>query len=253
MRHKRPAALNIGIDRDPAAVRAAAAIAGNGGARFLFEVGDALGFLAGYPFAGDELVYCDPPYLFETRSAGRGIYDYELGDDRHPALLDILAGLPCMAMVSGYWSELYATRLAGWQATSFPAMTRGGRQATEWLWCNFPPPVALHDYRHLGASFRERERIRRKKQRWTERLHRLPALERQALLAAMQEAGLLELASPGTAMQAFTAGSGDGGRHRQERRGRARTPGNGDAAGEGARKPAERRARSAAVLSASAV
>ncbi len=35
-------------------------------------------------------------------------------------------------------------------------MTRGVPLATEWLWCNFPPPVALHDYRHLGASYRER-------------------------------------------------------------------------------------------------
>ena len=67
-------------------------------------------------------------------------------------------------------------------------MTGGGRPATEWLWCNFPPPVTLHDYRYLGAGFRERERIKRKKQRWTDRLHRLPMLERRALLAAIEEA-----------------------------------------------------------------
>ena len=42
-------------------------------------------------------------------------------------------------------------------------MTRGVRLATEWLWCKFPPPVALHDYRHLGASYRERRRIKRLK------------------------------------------------------------------------------------------
>ena len=43
------------------------------------------------------------------------------------------------------------------------AMARGVRLATEWLWCNFPPPVALHDYWHLGASYRERGRIKRLK------------------------------------------------------------------------------------------
>ena len=42
-------------------------------------------------------------------------------------------------------------------------MTRGAWLATEWLWCNFPPPVALLDYRHLGASYRERRRIKRLK------------------------------------------------------------------------------------------
>ena len=65
-------------------------------------------------------------------------------------------------------------------------MTRGG-PAVEYLWFNFPPPVALHDYRYLGANFRERERIKRQKARWTARLLRMPALQRQALLAAIAE------------------------------------------------------------------
>jgi hypothetical protein len=65
-------------------------------------------------------------------------------------------------------------------------MTHGGPR-TEWLWCNFPEPIALHDYRYLGVGFRERERIKRKKQRWTDRLHRLPLLERRALLAAIEQ------------------------------------------------------------------
>jgi len=47
-----------------------------------------------------------------------------------------------MAMVSGYRSQLYAARLAGWSAITFQAMTCGGRPATEWLWFKFPPPVA---------------------------------------------------------------------------------------------------------------
>ena len=91
-------------------------------------------------------------------------------------------------MISGYWSALYADALKDWNSTHFQAMTRGGRTATEWLWYNYPEPVALHDYRFLGENFRERERIKRKKQRWTERLHSMPILERRALLAAIREA-----------------------------------------------------------------
>jgi DNA adenine methylase len=190
MRHKKPASLNIGIDRDPEAVKAVAraGIAGNGEGGFHFEAGDGLAFLRSYRFAGDELVYCDPPYLFGTRRSERTRYAFELGDaGEHRALLDILTALPCMVMISGYWSRLYAARLGHWHSVRFQAMTHGGPR-TEWLWSNFPEPVALHDYRHLGASFRERERIKRKKQRWTSRLHRLPMLERQALLAAIDEA-----------------------------------------------------------------
>ncbi len=40
--------------------------------------------------------------------------------------------------------------------------------------------IALHDYRYLGEDFRERERIKRKKQRWVNRLQTMPVLERQA-------------------------------------------------------------------------
>jgi DNA adenine methylase len=189
MRHKRPATLNIGIDADPEAVKAVAraGIAANGEGGFHLEAGDGLALLRSYRFAGDELVYCDPPYLFETRTGP--LYTCEFGDtDQHRQLLHILTALPCMVMISGYWSKLYAGRLRNWHSIKFQAMTRGGRPATEWLWCNFPEPVALHDYRHLGAGFRERERIKRKKQRWTSRLHRLPMLERHALLAAIDDA-----------------------------------------------------------------
>jgi hypothetical protein len=68
-------------------------------------------------------------------------------------LLDILTALPCMVMISGYWSRLYAKRLRDWHSVRFQVMTHGGPR-TEWLWSNFPEPVALHDYRDtlVGAS-----------------------------------------------------------------------------------------------------
>jgi hypothetical protein len=40
----------------------------------------------------------------------------------------------------------------------------------------------------LGEDFRQRERIKRKKQRWLNRLRTMPILERQALLAAIGDA-----------------------------------------------------------------
>ena len=57
----------------------------------------------------------------------------------------------------------------------------------EWLWMNFPSPFELHDYRYLGENFRERERIKRKKERWVSRLSRMDALERHALISAVGE------------------------------------------------------------------
>jgi hypothetical protein len=154
--------------------------------RFHFVHGNGIDFLACYPFAGNELVYCDPPYVMATRS-GRRLYRCEMADAEHQRLLRVLQDLPCAAMISGYWSEMYAEALAGWNSVTYDAMTRAGKQKTEWLWFNFPRPTELHDYRYLGRGFREREKINRRKKRWVARLERMPELERHALLAAMAE------------------------------------------------------------------
>jgi len=151
---------------------------------FQFLRGDGIDFLRSYSYTGRELVYCDPPYLMSTRT-GRQLYRFEMTDLEHRRLLRVIRELPCRVMISGYSSVLYARELAGWNATSFAAMTRGGTERAEWLWYNFPRPLELHDYRYLGEGFRERERIKRKKARWTAKLASMPVLERQALLAAI--------------------------------------------------------------------
>jgi hypothetical protein len=208
MRLKRPAARNIGIDLDPEALdhfndkNAADPIAKNGDAGSVTVAeGDAFDFLTGYTFTGRELVYCDPPYLHTTRSRP-DLYRHELSEDDHARLLAILKSLPCMVMISGYWSDLYADALRDWNSTSFQAMTRAGKLATEWLWYNYPEPVVLHDYGFLGENFRERERIKRKKQRWVNRLRTMDVLERRALLAAIGEAWL----DPAPSKMAMAAG-----------------------------------------------
>jgi DNA adenine methylase len=209
LRMKHPALRTIGIDRDPDALKQFESLtAGNDDAAGATVInGDAFTFLSTYRFTGHELVYCDPPYLHDTRGR-HDLYRYELSQADHMRLLEIIQTLPCMVMISGYWSNLYADALKDWNSTRFQAMTRGRKMATEWLWYNYPEPIALHDYRFLGENFRERERIKRKKQRWTDRLQTMPILERRALLAAMREAWP-ELTPSKTAIPADTASSGD--------------------------------------------
>lgn len=174
--------------------------------------GDAIPFLSAYPFGGSELVYCDPPYMRETRGP-RDIYRCELDDLDHMLLLSILRRLPCRVMISGYWSERYAEFLSGWDTVQYQTMTRGGTPRTEWLWCNFPEPVALHDYTYLGGDFRARERIKRKKLRWVNKIRRMPLLERRALLAAIGQVDLdhppsLKTELPAIAATSTIAGNG---------------------------------------------
>ncbi len=90
-----------------------------------------------------------------------------------------------MVMISGYYSELYSNALSDWYVYTFEATIRK-KTSTEWVWMNYPSPIELHDYRYLGDNFRERERLKRKAQRWTKRLQSMPIFEQQALMHAMQ-------------------------------------------------------------------
>jgi hypothetical protein len=184
MRLKRPASLSIGVAVDAKVTnKVKCALPG-----VHVVCDDAISFLKAYNYKGRELVYADPPYLGSTRASARSIYKHEMmSDDDYLELLAVLKSLPCMVMISGYWSELYARELKEWRSISFQAMTRGGFAATEWLWMNYPEPFELHDYSFLGDNFREREWIKRKKMRWTERLKSMPALERFAILSVLQE------------------------------------------------------------------
>lgn len=184
MRYKKPAISSIGIDIDGDVISSfETQVPG-----LKLVCGDAVEWLTSAAIPDDALVYLDPPYLMTTRSTQRKIYPAEFGEvGQHRRLLRCIRNLTCRVAISGYWSDLYADQLADWRTIHYPTMTRGGRVATEWLWMNYLEPWELHDYRYLGKGFRERERIQRKKQRWLSRLKSLPALERMAILSAIED------------------------------------------------------------------
>ena len=182
IRHKRAASSNIGIEKDP---RIIGLWKNNQPLHFRLVHDDAYNFLKSYKFTGTELLYCDPPYLRSTRKAhGRKMYKYDYSYEEHSMLLQLLRSLPCKVMISGYESDLYKEMLQGWNSHTFQYNCHNG-MGTEWVWMNYPPPVELHDYRYLGDTFRERERIRNKSKRWIAKLKKMPVQERQALLSAI--------------------------------------------------------------------
>ncbi len=181
----------------PRRIRRAGPLGRSGDAGSSNANSDALRILASDPAMVDAttLVYLDPPYMRRQRT--RSLYDFEFESvQEHTALLNLITRLPCMVMLSGYSDPLYAAMLQdrhGWRVCSFPAMTRGGVRI-EHVWMNFPEPAELHDCRWAGDGFRERERIKRKRQRWAARLAKLGAVERQIIREA------LELDTPQPAM-----------------------------------------------------
>lgn len=182
LRKKKPAAVNIGIDIDSKVI---AQWWQNPLEDTRFILGDCHQFLKEYQFTGKELVYCDPPYLLETRKGGR-LYRHEYTLEQHIELLEIVKNLPCMVLISGYYSKLYSDILAGWNVKTFLAQTRGGTPATEYVWFNFKEPLFLHDPRFIGTDYRDRERIKKKANRWVNRFESLPLLEKQAIMACLK-------------------------------------------------------------------
>ncbi len=183
MRRKPPALRNIAIDLDPKP------LAAFDGDYPLEKVhGCAHRYLSTYDYRGRELLYCDPPYLHRTRTSGRRYrFDYEERD--HVALLELLKGLPCSVMLSGYPSRLYDELLPDWRTLELQVMNQGGVR-TEKLWFNFTPD-RVHWPRYAGKNFTDRQRIKRKAENWGKRYQALPPAERLAVLSSMMavEAG----------------------------------------------------------------
>ncbi len=154
--------------------------------RYRWICGDAIAYLQKRRYGTGELVYCDPPYMHETRGR-KDRYKFEMTDLQHRQLLRCLLEVPAMVIISGYWTSLYSKMLAAWNHSTFQTVNRAGQKTEEHLWFNYPRPLELHDYRYLGSDFRERERIKRKKARWVAKLSKMPMLERQAIMGALAE------------------------------------------------------------------
>lgn len=182
MKRKPPAVDNIGIDIDPEPLS-------NFDCSYPVQlVNDcAYKFLVQHDFRGTELIYSDPPYLRQTRSSRRKYrFEYTKGD--HIALLELLKSLPCHIILSGYPSTLYDDLLGHWHTIQLQAMTRGGPR-TEQLWYNFDID-RRHWSSYAGRNFTDRQRIKRKAQRWAKKYRALPNVERLAVLAGiMKEEG----------------------------------------------------------------
>lgn len=133
----------------------------------------------------ETLIYCDPPYLIDTRRSRRKLYRHEMDEASHSVFLKTICDLRCRVIVTHYDHPLYRNTLHRWHHSQFRTNTHRG-PAVEHAWCNYnPDTLPRHDLRFVGANFRERERISRRIQRWENRLRTMKPAERQALLWAL--------------------------------------------------------------------
>ena len=133
------------------------------------------------------LIYADPPYIHKTRLTGRDYYTHEFTTQDHKLFLYLITQLDCKAMISHYDHPLYQHALSRWNTMTVQSQDRGNNMRTEWVWMNYPDPQELHDYRFLGDTYRERERITNRQARWLNNLRQMPRLERLAMIQKINE------------------------------------------------------------------
>jgi DNA adenine methylase len=186
-RLKLPGDVDLGFDRDPDIV---ARWQDSGPAHVRVILGNSIQWLDTHRGKIDRTwtVYLDPPYILDSRTSKKRLYRFEMRSvERHREMLGQVVDLPCNLMICHYAHPLYLELLAGWHIERMISSTRGGPRE-ELVFCNFDPAaVERHDVRFLGNNYRERERIKRKKQRWARRLAAMPAGERQAVREALEE------------------------------------------------------------------
>jgi DNA adenine methylase len=91
----------------------------------------------------EALVYCDPPYVHETRNENtRDVYGVEMSDAEHKALAAVLQRCKAKVVLSGYPSPLYDELYGTWRQVEFDIANHssGGKKKTrkrETLWLNW--------------------------------------------------------------------------------------------------------------------
>jgi len=179
MKNKRPAIENIGIDLNEQMLNQ---FDNTMNAKLICM--DAYQFLKQYPFNGTEFLYLDPPYLHETRTSNIR-YEYEYKNSDHKRLLQLVQTLDTKVMISGYASDLYDSELSTWYRKEFTSMTRRGKR-TEVIWMNYDlSQIPLHDTQYVGSTMTDRQRIKRKVDRWCNKFESLDASEKQLLLESL--------------------------------------------------------------------
>lgn len=84
------------------------------------------------------LIYCDPPYMLQTRHGKQ--YKHEMSDEDHEELLKVLLKHKGYVVLSGYATDLYNDMLKGWNRYETTSYTQTQTKRREVIWLNYDPP-----------------------------------------------------------------------------------------------------------------
>lgn len=99
------------------------------------------------------LFYCDPPYPHDSRGDSKA-YGYEMTDEEHEELAEVLHSVTGMVAVSGYHCSLMDHLYQDWYCTEAPTKYAHSikKSRQEVLWTNYNPHLPLSPQRQASFS-----------------------------------------------------------------------------------------------------
>lgn len=142
---------------------------------------DAIKILKSLPVSIDSFIFLDPPYLYSTRN-GIKYYKFEMTDKQHLKFLAAARSLKINCMIIHPKCELYDNELKGWRQV-IVKIKYHNKTSIECLYMNYEQPKTLQTDIFLGKNFTDRQRIKRKAERFVNKFSSLPELERKYILS----------------------------------------------------------------------
>lgn len=109
-------------------------------------------------------IFCDPPYLHETRFSD-SIYNFEMTHTDHTDFLSAVQSLKYPCMIIHPLCELYHQALQSWNYVDIK-IRYNSKTSTERIYMNYNKPQLLQTYRFIGTNCWERQAIKRKAERF---------------------------------------------------------------------------------------
>lgn len=86
----------------------------------------------------ETLFYCDPPYVHASRG-DTNAYEYEMSDEEHRELAEVLRNVDGMVALSGYHCDLMDELYGDWNQVEYTKTAHSvNQQRTEVVWANYP-------------------------------------------------------------------------------------------------------------------
>lgn len=124
----------------------------------------------------DGFTFCDPPYLHSTRDSDQ-LYKFEMSEHDHIQFLAEAQKLKCNCMIIHPACELYDITLQYWRSVQIK-IRYNRKTSIEKLYMNYGPVQTLQTSKYLGKDCWDRQRIKRKAQRFIDKGMSIPFPER---------------------------------------------------------------------------